>query len=89
MQTISDLWNGNIAPCEHCGAHDPQSNQLIRLIERNREALRQGLTADQLVTLEKFIDSSEEYLFRMTELAFCDGFRLGSRLIIESQNVCQ
>ena len=44
MKTIIDLWNGNIAPCEHCGAHDPEVNQLICLLERNRENLNSGLT---------------------------------------------
>ena len=24
MHTIKDLWNGNIAPCEHCGSHNPE-----------------------------------------------------------------
>lgn len=83
-QTISDLWNGNIAPAEHCGAHDPQVNRLVGLMERNREHLSEGLTAAQKETFQKYIDSSEEYLLRMLELAFCDGYCLGSRLVMES-----
>ena len=82
-QTITDLWNGNIAPAEHCGAHDPEANHLICLIERNRERLCEGLTDAQKETFQKYIDSSEEYLLRMLELAFCDGFCLGSRLLCE------
>lgn len=84
MQTIIDLWNGNIAPCEHCGAHDPAANELIGLIERNRESLSRGLTEAQMETFQKYIDCSDEYLLRMLELAFCDGFTLGSRLAVES-----
>ena len=76
-QTISDLWNGNIAPCEHCGSHDPVINNLIGLIERNREILSRGLTEAQMVTFQKFIDCSDEYLLRMMELAFYEGFSLG------------
>ena len=83
-QTIIDLWNGNIAPCEHCGAHDTQVNQLLGLMERNREKLWEGLTAAQKETLQKYIDCSEEYLLRLMELAFSDGFGLGSRLVMES-----
>lgn len=83
-QTIYDLWNGNIAPAEHCGAHDPEANHLTDLIERNREKLCVGLTAAQKEVFEKYIDCSEEYLLRMMELAFCDGFCLGSRLVTES-----
>lgn len=60
MHTITDLWNGNIAPCEHCGAHDPEVNRLIGLMERNREALREGLSAAQIETFQKYIDCSED-----------------------------
>ena len=83
-QTIAELWNGNIAPCEHCGSHDPEANQLIGLIERNREAVYAGLTVVQREAFQKYIDCSEEYLLRMAELAFCDGFCLGAKLAKES-----
>lgn len=84
LQTISDLWNGNIAPCEHCGAHDAQGKDLIHLMERNREVLCGELSAAQKETFQKYIECSEEYLFRMMELAFCDGFCLGSKLVMEA-----
>lgn len=83
MQTIIDLWNGNIAPCEHCGAHDSEANHLVSLMERNRETLREGLTASQIEMFQKYIDCSEEYLLRMLELAFCDGFCVGGKLVME------
>lgn len=83
MQTIIDLWNGNIAPCEHCGAHDSEVNHLVSLMERNRETLREGLTAAQIEMFQKYIDCSEEYLLRMLELAFCDGFCVGGKLVME------
>lgn len=82
-QTISDLWNGNIAPCEHCGAHDKEANELIRLMERHREMLLSGLTELQKELLQKYIDCSEEYLLRLMELSFCDGFCLAGRLAAE------
>ena len=82
--TVEDLWNGEIAPCEHCGAHDSQANHLLSLMERNRENLQEGLTAAQVDTFQKYIDCSEEYLLRMLELAFCDGFCLGCKLSIEA-----
>lgn len=83
MQTIIDLWNGNIAPCEHCGARDSEANHLISLMERNRESLLEGLTAAQIEIFQKYIDCSEEYLLRMLELAFCDGFSLGGKMAME------
>ena len=84
MQTIIDLWNGNIAPCEHCGSHDPVINKLLILIERNREQLSCGLTEAQMETFQKYMDCSDEYLLRMLELAFCDGFCLGGKLVMET-----
>lgn len=84
MQTITALWNGNIAPCEQCGAHDPEANHLIRLMERNRARLCEGLTDKQMEIFQKYMDCSEEYLLRMLELAFYDGFCLGGKLAMET-----
>ena len=81
--TVLDLWNGNIAPCEHCGSHDLQANHLISLIERNREALCRELPDTQAEIFQKYMDCSEEYMLRMLELAFSDGFSLGVNLMID------
>lgn len=83
-QAMKDLWNGNIAPCEHCGSHDPVVINLISLIERDREKLGWGLTEAQMETFQKYMDCTEEYLLYMLELAFCDGFSLGSKLAVEA-----
>ena len=83
MQTIIDLWNGNIAPCEHCGAHDAEAKHLFGLMERNRETLREGMTAAQIEIFQKYIDCSEEYLLRMLEVAFSDGFCLGGQIVMD------
>ena len=84
MQTIIDLWYGNIAPCEHCGSHDPKLNKLIGQIERHRNDVSKCLDPAKSETFQKYIDSSEAYWLRMLELAFSDGFCLGSKLAIES-----
>ena len=82
-QAITDLWYGNIAPFEHCGSHDPDANALLRLMERNRKALDDGLTQAQKETFQKYIDCSEEFQMRMLELAFSEGFCLGGRILAE------
>ena len=84
MQTIIDLWNGEIAPCEYCGSHDPEANKLLSQMEQSRETLRTGLTEAQKERFQKYIDCSEDYLIRMMELAFCEGFSLACRLTVES-----
>lgn len=84
FQTISDLWYGNIAPCDHCGSHDAEANRLLALSERSREVLEKELTSLQKEVLQKYTDYREEYTLRMMELAFCDDFSLGCRLTAES-----
>ncbi len=84
VQTISDLWNGDLAPFDNCGVHDGPAKELGRLRERSREALERELTDSQKVFLQAYTDASENYLFRMMELAFGEGFCLGSRLSAEA-----
>ena len=83
---IKDLWNGNIAPCDCCGSHDSEINELITLMERHRTTLCNHITPTQQEILEKYIDCSDEYLLRLTEHAFCDGFCLATRLLTEALN---
>lgn len=79
---ICELWNGNIAPVEHCGAHDREANYLSSLTERERESLLVELTEEQRLLFQKYIDYAEKYLLRMMELSFCDGFRIGAKLLM-------
>ena len=80
---ISNLWNGNIAPCEHCGTQDGKVNQLFTRMRREREVLEAELTADQKARLEGYSQLSEDYLLRMMELAFREGFVVGSQITAE------
>ena len=82
--TIIDLWRGNIAPYAHCDSHDEEATQLLELMEQNREALCNGLTAAQAEVFHRYMRCSEDYLLRMTELSFCEGLCLGSRLAAEA-----
>ena len=38
MQTIIDLWDGNIAPSEHCGARDGEA-ETMRGLDRETEGV--------------------------------------------------
>lgn len=84
MTTITDLWQGNIAPCEHCGVHDPQLNELFSLMGRHKKSLTEDATVQQRDILEKYADCSEEFAQFMAERAFCDGFCLATRLLTEA-----
>ncbi len=83
MQTINSLWNGEIAPCDCCGRSDGEINKLVVLIERNGEELCSALIHNQRCTFEKYKDCWEEYLKKMTESAFLEGFCLAGRLLSE------
>jgi len=83
-QTIIELWNGDIAPVERCGVYDAKAKHLMHQMAQNRDALRGELSDIQKEMLRKYLDSSEEYLLRMMELAFSEGFCLGSRLAAEA-----
>lgn len=83
-ETIENLWNGNIAPGEICGAGNPDIEHLVMLLERNKENLDKELGEQQKEILKKYIDCTDEYIYRITELAFCDGFCLASRLWAEA-----
>lgn len=83
-RTIEDLWNGNIAPCERCGAHDPEISDLLALMWRNKQKLNSTMSAQQQEDFEKYTDCSDEYVLRITEHAFCEGFCLACKLLTES-----
>ena len=84
MNTIKDLWYGNIAPFAQCTRGDKEMKKLLSLVVRNRDELAETLTNKQKEILEKF----EENLNKMHGLAeqdaFSYGFRLGARLIVET-----
>lgn len=82
--TLEELWNGNLAPSEKCGVGDPEIKDLIRLMQRNKEDLMQALAPQQFALFEKYADCSDEYVYRMTAQAFCEGFSLASKLLTES-----
>lgn len=82
-QTIDALWNGKLAFCEHCGAHDPMANQFIQELAKSRECLLAQLPQAQQKLLESYVDQTERYTLRMMELAFREGFSVGVRLLAE------
>lgn len=84
MKIITELWNGEIAPVEHCGSHDADINKLLALRERNSNNLIEGLEDSQKEILQKYIGCSDEYFFRMQELAFYEGFALATRMMVEA-----
>lgn len=84
MQTISELWYGNIHPFEQCTYGDKRVKELMKLIVRNRDALGETLTEKQKEVLEKLEECINEMNDYAEQDAFSYGFRLGVRLISEA-----
>lgn len=82
--TVEELYYGNISPSDRRFLQSGEYAQILRLITRNEEELRQSLKEAQKAIFEKFKDSTSE-LEGMTEVtAFVLGFKLGLRLTAEA-----
>jgi len=83
-RTLEALWNGEIAPGQTNGIHNPQMEELAVLIDRNRTALERELSLEQKELLQKYIDCTDEFLYLSAAEAFCDGFRIAGKLLTEA-----
>lgn len=84
MQTISELWYGNIHPFEQCTYGDKRVKELMKLAARNHEELEKSLTEKQKEILEKLEECLNEMHDYAEQDAFSYGFRLGIRLMAEA-----
>ena len=82
-RTLIDLWYGNIDPQEQAQAN-PQVPDLLKLLERNHDALNKTLNDDQKELLEKYQSCADEISGFCERDSFIYGFRLGMRLAIEA-----
>lgn len=82
MKTIAKLWNGNIEPVRFSGINNSEMKKLRGLIQSNYEKLEESV-ADKSI-LEKYNDSTAEYVIMTAEQAFSDGFCLGTKITAEA-----
>ena len=82
-RTLINLWYGNIDPQEQAQAN-PQVPDLLKLLERNHDALCKTLNDDQKELLEKYQSCADEISGFCERDSFIYGFRLGMRLAIEA-----
>ena len=86
MNTLEDLYYGNLFPHEKCAKLDDEVKELLKLLNRNEEKLTATLTEVQKETFEKYKDCNYEISEICEQNAFLYGFRLGARLIIDVVN---
>lgn len=82
-RTLIDLWYGNIDPKEQAQVN-PQVPDLLKLLERNHDALSKTLNDDQKELLEKYQSCADEISGFCERDSFIYGFCLGMRLAIEA-----
>ena len=85
MDTLEDLYYGNLLPQEKVSKLDDEMKELIGLLNRNEEKLTATLSDEQKETFENK-DCNREISEICERNAFLNGFRLGGRIIIEVVN---
>ena len=86
MNTLEDLYYGNLFPHEKCSRLDDEVKELLKFLNRNEEKLTATLTELQKDTFEKYKDCNREISEINEREIFLNGFRLGARLIIDVVN---
>ena len=82
-RTLIDLWDGNIDPQEQAQAN-PQVPHLLKLLERNHDALCKTMNEEQKDLFERYTSCADEISGFCERDSFICGFRLGMRLAIEA-----
>ncbi|WP_440452373.1 DUF6809 family protein [Ruminococcus intestinalis] len=86
MNTLEDLYYGNLFPQEKCARLDDEVKELLKLLNRNEEKLTVTLTESQKETFEKYKDCNREISEICEREIFLNGFRLGAGIIIDVVN---
>ena len=86
MTTLENLYYGNIAPHEYEVEHGSEYDVTAKLVIRHEQELSVTLTEQQKAILEKIKDNHTELMSLGERDAFCRGFSLAVRLMVEAMN---
>lgn len=79
-QILEELWYGNIAPCENCGAGDEEIEMLVKLIGEHEETQSRRLQDNHKFLFAKYVQWADRYACCVSARAFRDGFILAARI---------
>ena len=82
MNTLQELWYGNIRPNEDKVITD-EEKELVSLIAKHHETLSSSLKNDDLDVFEKYVDCFTEYASLIETQAFEMGFKLAVKILTE------
>ncbi len=89
MDTIRELFYGNIHPFERDIKQDSESDRLAKLILRHDAALKSTMNESEIELFGKFKDAVTELNCLNECEGFINGFRLGIRLMVEALNTVE
>ena len=84
MDTLNELYYGNIRPFERDIKKDSESDKLAKLIIRHDAALKSTMNESEIELFGKFKDAVTELNCLNECEGFISGFRLGVWLIVEA-----
>ena len=83
MKIIEDLYYGRISPYEMSISATPECQKLKALADRNEDLLRESLSDEQKLLLDKLIESVTDISSISERDMFIAGFRLGMKLMMD------
>lgn len=86
MNTLENLYYGNIAPHEYEVERGSEYDVTAKLVIRHEQELSATLTEQQKAILEKIKDNHTELMNLGERDAFCRGFSLAVRLMIDAMS---
>ena len=86
MTTLENLYYGNIAPHEYEVERGSEYDVTAKLVIRHEQELSATLTEQQKTILEKIKDNYTELMSLGERNAFCRGFSLAVRLMVEAMS---
>ena len=84
MTTLENLYYGNIASYEYEAERGSEYDVTAKLVIRHEQELSATLTEQQKAILEKINDNHTEIMNLGERNAFCRGFSLAVRLMVEA-----
>ena len=84
MTTLENLYYGNIAPHEYEVVRGSEYDITAKLVIRHEQELSATLTEQQNAILQKIKDNHTELMNLGERDAFCRGFSLAVRLMVEA-----
>lgn len=86
MTTLENLYYGNIAPHEYEVVRGSEYDVTAKLVIRHEQERSATLTEQQKAILEKIKDNHTEIMSLGERNAFCRGFSLAVRLMIDAMS---